>query len=105
MLDTTAAGEQFAMSGELLLSVSLAAMTKADVYLWAENDLHVYVRLLKNWDLQVCKAVCARPKDFQKVDDVEIISPESLFNDRSSRKNFFCGSNGLLYQQRSKFLE
>ena len=89
MLESTRVEENFAMSGELLISVSIAVMKNASVYLWAENDLHAYIRLFKSWDLNVCKVVCAAPKAFQKVDDVEIISPESLLNDKTPRKIFF----------------
>ena len=89
MLDTTRVEENFAMSGELLISVSFAKMTKAAVYLWAENDLHAYVRLFKNWDLNFHKVICSAPKNFSTVDGVEIISPESLLNDEMPRKIFF----------------
>ena len=86
MLDSTCIEEVHGFSGDLLVSISLAAMTKANVYLWAERDLHTYVRLFKSWDLNVHRVVCALPKEFQKVDDVEIISPENLFDDKSPNK-------------------
>lgn len=92
MLDTTAVNERFGVDGELLVAVSFAAMLKANVYLWAERDLHIYVRQFKSWDLHVQKVVCAHPKEFQKVDDVEIISPQDLLTDNTPRKVLFVAA-------------
>ena len=89
MLDTTSVKEQFGMSAELLISVSFAAMNNANVYLWAEKDLHIYVRLFKSWDLNVHKVVCVFPKEFKKVDDVEIVAPNALIDDETPNKIFF----------------
>lgn len=89
MLDITAVNEQFAIGSELLISVSFAKMSNANVYIWSERDLHIYVRLFKNWDLNVHKVVCLFPKDFQKVDDVEIIDPNTLLSDETPNKFFF----------------
>ena len=89
MLDTTAVKEQFAMSTDLLVSVSFAAMNNANVYLWADRDLHIYVRLLKSWGLNVRKVICFLPKGFQKVDDVEIVAPNALLGDETPNKIFF----------------
>ena len=89
MLESTRIEELHEIAGDLLVVVSLAAMMKANVYIVAENDLHTYVRLFKSWDLTVHKVVCSLPKDFQKVDDVEIISPQDLLTDETPRKFFF----------------
>ena len=89
MLNSTRVEESYEITGSLLIAVSRAVMLKANVYIWAENDLHIYVRLFKSWGLNVHKVVCTEPKDFQKVDDVEIISPEDLFKDDTPRKFFF----------------
>jgi len=92
MFNTTAVKEKFAMDCQLLMSVSYAAMNNANVYLWAEKDLHVYVRMLKSWGLNVHKVVCLLPKEFKKVDDVEIILPEELFADDTPHKFFFVAT-------------
>ena len=89
MLDTTSIKEKFGMSSELLVSVSFAAMMNANVYLWAERDLHVYVRLFKSWGLNVQKVICVAPKDFQKVDDVEIIFWKNFLEDETPNKFLF----------------
>ena len=89
MLDCTRNEELYELVGEKLIAVSLAVMDKSNVYIVAENDLHLLVRLFKSWDLHVHKVVCGLPKDFQRVDDVEIVSPESLLTDDTPRKFFF----------------
>ena len=89
MLDSTRVEENHEIAGKILISVSRAIMLKANVYIWADNDLHVYVRLLKSWGLNVHRVVCFAPKDFQKVDDVEIISSTELFKDTTPNKFFF----------------
>lgn len=86
LLDNTRITENFGISGNLLIGNSLAVMMNANVYIVAENDLHIYVRLFKSWGLNVCKIVCFFQKDFQKVDDVEIISPVDLPNDDTPNK-------------------
>ena len=78
MLDDTRVEENHEIAGKILLSVSRAIMSKANVYLWAEKDLHLYVRLFKSWGLHVHKVVCFLPKDFKKVDGAEIISTADL---------------------------
>ena len=89
MLDSTRVEELYELVGDKLIAVSIAAMNNSNVYIVAENDLHLFVRLFKSWGLNVCKVVCALPKDFQKVDDVEIVSPEDLLTDATPRKFFF----------------
>ena len=41
------------------------------------------------------RVVCSQPKEFQKVDDVEIVSPESLLTDTTPRKFFFLITDDL----------
>ena len=89
MLDNTRVEEGYEITGGILIAVSLAVMNKSNVYIWAENDLHTYVRLFKSWGLNVHKVVCYLPKNFQKVDDVEIISPKDLTKDKTPRKSLF----------------
>ncbi|MBR3498058.1 MAG: FkbM family methyltransferase [Selenomonadaceae bacterium] len=89
MLDSTRVEEFHGVSAEILIPVSRAIMFKANVYIWADIDLHVYVRLLKSWGLNVHRVVSFMPKDFQKVDDVEVISPAELFQDKTPNKFFF----------------
>lgn len=89
MLDINAVKEKFAMGSNLLVSVSFATMSDANVYIWSERDLHIYVRLFKSWGLNVRGVVCFQPKEFQRVDDVKIISPEALFRDETPRKFIF----------------
>lgn len=90
MLDSTRIEESCCeISGDLLVTISIAAINRSNVYIVAENDLHTYVRLFKSWELNVHKVVCALPKTFQKVDDIEIISPEDLLTDETPRKMFF----------------
>lgn len=86
LLDNTRITENFSISGNILIVNSFAVMMKENVYIVAENDLHIYVRLFKSWGLNVRKVVCFFPKDFQKVDDVEIISPADLPNDNTPNK-------------------
>ena len=74
---------------QFAVAVSLAIISKANVYLWLEKDLHLYVRLFKSWGLNVCKVVCVEPKSFSKVDDVEVISAETLFDDKTPNKFIF----------------
>ena len=89
MLDDIRVEENHEIAGKILLSVSRAIMSKANVYLWAEKDLHLYVRLFKSWGLHVHKVVCFLPKDFKKVDGAEIISTAELFKDATPNKFFF----------------
>ncbi|MBR1645684.1 MAG: hypothetical protein IJ685_02785 [Selenomonadaceae bacterium] len=89
LFDCTRVEERFSLTSKMLITISLAAMQNANVYIFAENDLHVYVRLFKSWGLNVHRVVCPRPKEFQNVDDVEIVSPESLLTDTTPRKFFF----------------
>ena len=103
MLDTTAVNEQFAMSTDLLVSVSFAAMNNANVYIWSDRDLHIYVRLFKSWGLNVSKVVCFLPKDFQKVDDVEIIEPVALLDDKTPNKFFFIDAFAYQIENASTF--
>ena len=86
LLDNTRVTENFGVSGNFLITNSLAVMMKANVYIVAENDLHIYVRLFKSWGLNVCQVVCFFPKDFKKVDDVKIISPADLPRDDTPNK-------------------
>ena len=100
MLDSTRVEENYEIAGKLLIVVSIALTNHANVYIVAENDLHIYVRLFKSWGLTVCKVVCVQPKDFKKVDDVEIIVPQDLLTDKTPRKFFFlfhpdCSSGEL----------
>ncbi len=89
MLDSTRIEEDCCeISGNLLIVVSFARMNNSNVYIVAENDLHTYVRLFKSYGLNVHKVVCSLPKEFQKVDDVEIISPQALLTDKTPRKVF-----------------
>ena len=87
MLDCTRIEEEVCeISGDLLVMMSIGRINKSNFYIVADNDLHSYVRLFKSWGLNVHKVVCSLPKDFQKVDDVEIISPEDLLTDDTPRK-------------------
>ena len=88
MLDGSRVEELHEIAGNVLLSVSRAIMLKANVYIWADIDLHTYVRLLKSWGLNVHRVVSFMPKDFQKVDDVEVISRTELFQDKTPNKFF-----------------
>ena len=90
MLDCIRVEEEVCeISGDLLVMISLCRINRSNVYIAAENDLHTYVRLFKSYGLNVHKVVCSQPKDFQRVDDVEIVSPESLLTDDTPRKFFF----------------
>ena len=94
MLDSTRVEEETCeISGDILVIVSLCRMNRSNVYVVAENDLHTYVRLLKSWDLNVAKVVCAAPKEFRRVDDVDIISPQDLLTDDTPRKFFLIFSD------------
>lgn len=68
MLAGTRVEENYEIAGDLLIAVSFAAMNKSNVYIFAENDLHTYVRLFKSWGLHVHKVGCSLPKEFQRVD-------------------------------------
>ncbi|MBQ3336468.1 MAG: hypothetical protein IJG80_03605 [Selenomonadaceae bacterium] len=89
MLDGSRVEELHEIAGNVLLSVSRAIMLKANVYIWADIDLHTYVRLFKSRGLNVHRVVSFMPKDFQKVDDVEVISTTELFQDKTPNKFFF----------------
>ena len=77
------------ISGDLTVAVSLCRMNRSNVYIVAENDLHTYVRLFKSYGLNVHKVVCSKPKEFSKVDDVEVVSIQDLLTDMTPRKFFF----------------
>ena len=104
MLDSTRVEERFGLTGNLLMITSLAVMQNANVYIFAENDLHVYVRLFKSWNLNVHRVVCARPKEFRKVDDVEIVSPQELLTDSTPRKMFFADVSDVASDMLIRFL-
>ena len=93
------------ISGELLVLISLARMNKSNVYIVAENDLHIYVRLFKSWELNVCKVVCALPKEFQRVDDVDVIAPQALLTDNTPRKFFFLFRKDCISSGSVKFFQ
>ncbi|MBR1806027.1 MAG: hypothetical protein IJ774_06555 [Selenomonadaceae bacterium] len=91
MLDSTRVEEEVCeISGDLLVAVSLCRMNRSNVYIVAENDLHAYVRILKSYGLNVHRVVCSKPKEFSKVDDIEIVSPQDLLTDMTPRKFFIC---------------
>ena len=100
MLDCTRIEDNYEWNGNLMIAVSFAVITNSNVYIWAENNLHIYVRLLKSWGLNVSKVICTAPKDFQKVDDVEIISYEDLPQDDTPNKIFFVDAS--LYNEDDK---
>ncbi len=90
MLYSTCVEEEVCeISGDLTVAFSLCKMNRSNVYIVAENDLHTYVRLFKSYGLNVHRVVCARSKEFQRVDDVDIVSPEDLLTDMTPRKFFF----------------
>ncbi len=105
MLESTCIEENYEITGNLLIQVALAAMNNSNVYIVAENDLHTYVRLFKSWNLHVHKVVCALPKDFQKVDDVEIIPLAELLKDETPRKMFFVDAEDHKAEERKNFFE
>ncbi len=106
MLDSTRVEECCCeISGDILVAVSLGRMTKSNVYIIAENDLHTYVRLLKSWELKVQRVVCSLPKPFEMVDDVKIISPHELLTDETPRKFFFMFTPDCLVGERKTFFE
>lgn len=89
MLDCTRVEEEVAeIGGNLLVPISLCRMNRSNVYIVAENDLHTYVRLFKSYGLNVHRVVCAKPKEFRKVDDVQIVSTQELLTDATPRKFF-----------------
>ena len=96
MLDCTRLEEEVCeISGDLLVTVSLGRMNRSNVYIVAENDLHAYVRLFKSYGLNVHKVVCSKPKEFSKVDDVEIVSTQDLLTDMTPRKFFFVFTDAI----------
>ena len=104
MLDSTRIEESCCeISGDLLIAVSFARINNANVYIVAENDLHIYVRLFKSYGLRVHRVVCSLPKDFQKVDDVEIIKPQNLLTDETPRKFFFLFAADMNLSNSSDF--
>ena len=105
MLDSTRVEENYEITGNILVVVSLASMLKSNIYIWAEKDLHLYVRLFKSWDLHVHKVVCIFPKDFQKVDDIDIISPEDLLADATPNKLFFLDTPSYSINNLAEFQE
>ena len=110
MLESVRVEENHEIAGNILIAVSLAVIRKANVYLWAEKDLHLYVRLFKSWGLNVRRVVCFTPKNLNKVDDVEIISTADLFNDRTPNKFIFIDAAGYdmpadFWQEQLNFLK
>ena len=96
MLDSTRVEEEVCeISGDLLVAVSLCRMNRSNVYIVAENDLHSYVRLFKSYGLNVHRVVCSEPKEFQRVDDVNIVSPQDLLTDLTPRKFFFVFADAI----------
>ena len=105
MLDSTRVEECCCeISGDLLVAISLARINKSNVYIFAENDLHTYVRLFKSWGLHVHKVVCTAPKEFQAVDDVEIVSPQELLTDMTPRKFFFLFAKSSMPDDEKNFV-
>ena len=106
MLDCTRIEESHVgLPGDFLMATSYAAMINANVYLFAENDLHAYVRLFKSWDLKVRRVVCTEPKEFRMVDDVEIVSPQDLLTDETPRKVFFIFNSERVSGYAKNFLD
>ena len=106
MLDSTRVEECCCeISGDLLVSVSIGRMTKSNIYIIAENDLHTYVRLFKSWELKVHRVVCSLPKPFEMVDDVKIISPHELLTDETPRKFFFLFTPDCLVGEGKTFFD
>ena len=81
--------ENYEITGNILIQVSLAVMLKSKVYIVAENDLHICVRQFKSWGLDVHKVVCSTPQSLKQIDDVEIVSLKYLLSDKTPGKFFF----------------
>lgn len=92
VLDNTAIEEMFEPTADFALASSCAKILNADVYIWAESELHIFARLFKTLGLRVSKIVSAAPKTFDAVDDIPIVTPTDIKNDRALNKFFFVNS-------------
>ena len=73
VLDNTVIEEMFEPTGEFAISSACAQILNANVYIWAENELHILARLFKTIGLRVRKIVSISPKTFDAVDDIPIV--------------------------------
>ena len=90
VLDNKNIDEMVIVEGELQVAMIFTILSKSNVYIWGEHDLHTVVRLFKGYGINVKKVVSIFSKDvIKKIDDVEIISPDELKNDRTENKFFF----------------
>lgn len=92
VLDNTVVEEMFEPTADFAIASSCAKILNANVYIWAENELHIFVRLFKTLGLRVYKIVSLATKDFDAVDDIPIIKPIDIARDHPPNKFFFVNS-------------
>ena len=95
MLDVLSSKEYneiFGIDGNCLIKISAAKMMNANVYIWAESDIHAFVRLFKGYGLRISKVISISNKYLKYVDDVEIITPDELLNDETSNIFYFLNA-------------
>ena len=104
VLDHQTVEEMFAPSVEFCLAATYSKIHNASVYIWAENELTIFVRLFKNFGLNVKRVVSVLPKAHNMVDDIEIISPKKLLKDAEPRKFFFINVTDYEEEESKKIL-
>ncbi len=92
VLDSTYFDEFFSPSFDFFIMAMLTKMLNLEICIWCENDLHTFVRLFKSYDMNVRKVVSILPKNFDRIDDTEIITPQQLFAAPIRDKFFFINS-------------
>ena len=99
VLDNTTIDEMLAPTVDFFLASMYAKIMGAPVYIWAENELPIFVRLFKQLGLNVRNVISLLPKDFDAIDDIEIIAPKDILKYPGSNKFFFL--NATDYEEES----
>lgn len=105
VLDTTSIEEMFAPTVDFFLASTYAKIMGAPVYIWAENELPIFVRLFKSIGLNVRKVISILPKDVDAIDDIAIIAPKDIICDPEPNKFFFLNATDYDEDDVRKMLE
>ena len=82
--------EQFGIDGDLLVTISLALINDANVYLYgAGTDVYTFVRMFTGYGLKVVNIIDAdRKKAGRTIGGITVISPEEFISQREVKNKF-----------------
>ena len=89
LLNNTVIDEMLAPTIEFFTASSYARILNAPVYIWAETELPIFVRLFKTSGMRVQKVVTLERKEFTHIDDIAIVPPQEIFENPEPNRFFF----------------